>query len=513
MKTNLLELNNIEAQEFFLQNESYFSLELPIYYDFSRILQKVKNKIEGKDLRTFFNADMLPEKIEKVNYHLLKNKDGRYGRRQFDLIHPVLYVALVNLMTEEKNRNEILEKIDYFRQNNLVECLSYPKLNPKKKTDKSEQILRWRKDVEQQSIKLSLEYDYIFHTDITDCYGSIYTHSIPWSLHTKPEAKENTSDELLWNGIDKLIRCMQFWQTNWIPQWSFLMDFIAEIVLGYIDEQLTLRVNNKFDNDVDYKIIRYRDDYRVFTDSLNVWKEIIKELSSVLSELWMRLSDNKTSYSDNIISSSIKADKLARIRSYYGTRNNIKMKKTWTSFLLEKTDSIYEDLLLIREFSETYPNSGTLAKELWNFHEKLGMEPIKQEQIHVMIAIIVDIALNSPRVYNSVTWILSYLIDWLSNDVEKIRVVKKILRKFKKLPNTEYLNIRLQRITCNLNENFEYQWCLCDKMIDSSTLLRDSTRLKWDLLHIINETDFINRKELERMRPIVKSNEISIFEY
>jgi hypothetical protein len=38
--------------------------------------------------------------------------------------------------------------------------------------------------VEQKSIELGLEYDYIFHTDIVDCYGAIYTHSISWAIHT-----------------------------------------------------------------------------------------------------------------------------------------------------------------------------------------------------------------------------------------------------------------------------------------------------------------------------------------
>jgi hypothetical protein len=39
----------------------------------------------------------------------------------------------------------------------------------------TEQIQVWSKQVEQKSIELGLEYDYIFHTDIVDCYGAIYT--------------------------------------------------------------------------------------------------------------------------------------------------------------------------------------------------------------------------------------------------------------------------------------------------------------------------------------------------
>ena len=62
-----------------------------------------------------------------------------------------------------------------------------------------------------------------------------------------------------------MIQEMSFGQTNGIPQGSILMDFIAEIVLGYADELLSkelvkLKIN-------DYKILRYRDDYRIFTNN------------------------------------------------------------------------------------------------------------------------------------------------------------------------------------------------------------------------------------------------------
>ena len=77
-------------------------------------------------------------------------------------------------------------------------------------------------------------------TDITDCYGSIYTHSIPWALHTKEKAKkEKATKKLIGNIIDFLLQKMSYDQTNGIPQGSVLMDFIGEIVLGYADLELT----------------------------------------------------------------------------------------------------------------------------------------------------------------------------------------------------------------------------------------------------------------------------------
>jgi hypothetical protein len=59
-----------------------------------------------------------------------------------------------------------------------------------KKKDKAEQIGQWWQEIEQRSLKLSLDYEYLIEIDIIDCYGLIYTHSIAWALHTKKVAQE-----------------------------------------------------------------------------------------------------------------------------------------------------------------------------------------------------------------------------------------------------------------------------------------------------------------------------------
>ncbi len=89
----------------------------------------------------------------------------------------------------------------------------------KDEKDKAELIRQWWQDVEQQSIELSLDYEFIIQTDIIDCYAAIYTHSLAWALHTKPIAKENRSDKhLIGNIIDWSIQDMRQGQTNGIPE-------------------------------------------------------------------------------------------------------------------------------------------------------------------------------------------------------------------------------------------------------------------------------------------------------
>ncbi len=43
---------------------------------------------------------------------------------------------------------------------------------------------------------MSLEFNYIYHTDISNCYSSIYTHSIAWAIHSKDKAKMNRELQL-----------------------------------------------------------------------------------------------------------------------------------------------------------------------------------------------------------------------------------------------------------------------------------------------------------------------------
>ena len=60
----------------------------------------------------------------------------------------------------------------------------------------------------------------------------------------------------------------------------------------------------------DYKIIRYRDDYRIFTNNPQLSSEIAKELSDVLSKLNFKINSAKTLSTDDVVLGSLKPDKV-----------------------------------------------------------------------------------------------------------------------------------------------------------------------------------------------------------
>jgi len=99
---SVLDLTHEEARAFFLKQESYCNFELPSYFQFSKMLLSISKVLKGKDFKSLLAANCNPRDFDDVSHTILQNKDGRYGWRSMQLIHPALYVRLVHLITEEQ---------------------------------------------------------------------------------------------------------------------------------------------------------------------------------------------------------------------------------------------------------------------------------------------------------------------------------------------------------------------------------------------------------------------------
>ncbi|WP_339006238.1 RNA-directed DNA polymerase [Fusobacterium polymorphum] len=271
---NILELTADEVKRFFLEHENYFSLKLPDYINFQELLDKLSDEMGEEIYTSILEEGTLPDNYDDINYTLYNNKDGNYDWRPFQIINPVIYISLINILSKKDNWDEILKRFKEIDKISVIKCESIPVVEEEKEkilNKQSSQILSWWDKIEQNSIKLSLEYNYIFKTDIVNCYSEIYTHSIVWALHTKKVAKEKRKDnKLLGNNIDKHLQAMSNGQTNGIPQGSVLMDFIAEILLKYSDELISYEIEKSTKLKEKFKILRYRDDYRIFVKEIEI---------------------------------------------------------------------------------------------------------------------------------------------------------------------------------------------------------------------------------------------------
>lgn len=333
------------AKQYFLKDSSYSSLQLPEYFSFGDTLKAADKLLSNTSIENLSISKTELSKTANLNYQILLNKDGTYDWRPVKLIHPVVYVDLVNLMTENINWALIQDSFSKFEKDQHISCISIPIESNSSDTDQEQTILNWWENIEQACVKYSLDYTYCVKTDVTNCYGSIYTHTISWALHGKKWSKNHRGvNDGLGNTIDSRIQHLQNGQTNGLPQAGALFDLIAEMVMGYADLKLSQKLSEE--KITNYKVIQYRDDYRIFSNSKEEVEMIVKVLADVLSDLNMHFNSKKTNFSQDIINLAIKPDKI-----YWDSK----------SFLIQEDSNLtlQKKLLQIFELGNKFPSSGS----------------------------------------------------------------------------------------------------------------------------------------------------------
>lgn len=485
----MLQMTAQQARAFLLKPESYCGIDLPVYFTFSRVLSSAFKVLTSAALSSMSSK---PRDHEGVNYSMLSNKDGRHAWRPFQLIHPALYVSLVQKITEPAQWKVIRDRFKEFQKPANFKCLSIPiEASPTRK-DKAAQILNWWQGIEQGSIEFALDYNYAFHADITDCYSAIYTHSIAWAVHGRTKAKAERNDKsLIGNIIDAHIQDMRNGQTNGIPQGSTLMDFVSELVLGYADLELSERL--KAAGITEFRILRYRDDYRIFVQSPQIGEIILKSLTEVLIDLGLKLNASKTTGAQLVVSNAIKPDKRAWLRGRQGDTN------------------LQKHLLVIHAHGHDFPNAGSLTVALTHFHERLN-ETKRIGNPLVLISITTDIAYHSPKAFPVCAAIISKLLSLLATKAARVDTIQKIHTKLSQLPNTGHMEVWLQRISHSFIPKLSYKEALCCLVKGDSTSLWNNDWITSAILKsAIDPTRIVNKTKLRSLKPIVRPKEIELF--
>jgi RNA-directed DNA polymerase len=471
---SLIELSAYDARSFLLKPRQYCTVQLPTYFNFGGPLAAASEIVERG--ASFYASSKQVGDCEDVNHRLLSNKDGAYSWREFQIIHPVMYVRLVHMLTEESNWKIIRERFTLFRAETKITCQSIPQVPINDSNVVEATILNWWDAIEQESIRLSLQFKHLALTDIADCYGSLYTHSIAWALVGKVEAKNDRNNKKSFaNNLDKHMQFMQDRQTNGIPQGNVASDLIAETVLGYADYLLGEALKKA--GITDYKILRYRDDYRIFTNTPELGKLILLHLTQVLANLNFKLNSSKTFLTDDVVTGSIKPDKLHWLKSRRGGKDRA------------------THLLRIRELGREYPDSGQLRAALSGFRKKIETLPQRPDNNDVLIALVCDVMRSSPSAYPTTASILSKLL-WFESHEIKVRMLDLISKRFEDVPNIGILDIWLQRISLEINPSAAYAENLCkvvqgESKIWNSEWMNEEARLLFESRPLI-DTDEIN---------------------
>jgi RNA-directed DNA polymerase len=486
-----------EARAHFLQDEVYFGSDMPPYMSFQAVLWAAASHAGG--VLANRRPDRDAASFTGVNYQLLANKDGRFDWRPYELIHPILYAGLVDHICEPRAWAALRARFAEF-EGSFIECCSAPVLREKGKSVNGSQVWSWWTSVEQRSIELSLEFRYLLHTDVANCYGSVYTHSIAWAIHGQAVAKaKRHRDALLGNQIDFLIRAGRNGQTNGIGQGSGLMDFVAELVLGYVDLEVdrNLRARGDFEP-TDVRVLRYRDDYRIFAHNEGDAERVLQAVSESLRAVGMKLSTAKTRVEGNIVEGSLKPDKLAAIQL--------------SDLGLENAKTLQKQLIRIHAFGQRFPNSGALRRFMSRIHERIERLEVAPGDLAAQVAIATDIGFGSPAAFPAVAGVLSHLLQ-LAPPPQREQLWGKIREKMGRVPNNGYLEIWMQRIhaPAGLSASFDSSEPLCRIAAGDAAELWCSDWIADSTVQAALDPSQIRVGDPSALPPVVEPDEIALF--
>lgn len=222
-------------------------------------------------------------------------------------------------------------------------------------------------------------------SDISKFYGSIYTHSIPWIIHTKTVAKANRNDTtLLGNLLDKILRTGNSGQTVGIPIGPDTSLIVAEIINCEIDAIL----QNKFKSN-NIKFFRFIDDIYIYCDSYTEAEQSFKFYQKTLSEYQLDINEEKTEISKTpFVFDTIWSIELGSFKFRNNPKSQITDLERFTSLSFDFVIKNPKDSVL--SFSIQVLKGINLYDENWDFYE----------------SVILKVLLTEPRTFDVVAQIL-----------------------------------------------------------------------------------------------------------
>ncbi len=546
---NILSLNYEEAMDFFMKSEQYHGFELPEYFTFDDVLKYVREKVGAIPYKECLQGSVSPESLSDVNLDILLNKDGRYAVRPIIIANPFLYYFLVREVCCENNWQVIKELFERFNVPHITSCAIPVIPNEKESFHKATTINNWWNSMEQRSIELSLEYRYMFVTDITNCYGSVNPQIFDWAFMLKGTSCEKDGESLIAKNIQSYLRAFQQGRNIGIPQGSAIFDFVGEIILGYSDlllHEALLEKAKEYEEQgktlPDYEIIRYRDDYRIFCSNKDALEDISYTLQQVLERLNFRMNSQKTKISESIVTDAVKSDKLAYIY------NTPIFNKKGVDF-----DSYEKHLLYILMFARQYPDSGSIKTMLSDIDKRIEewlhpqdekkkaesilwgdidvsddghliktdskkvKEPyyIPGGSVRAMSAICVQIALENVGCAHYALRIISRMIDSLKDMSEKQSIIDLVYNKLCYQPNSDYNQLWLQNMTYTQdkkNGTSPYSLRLCKLVMGNiDEPIWNNGWIKAEFVQNIPIESIVNNETLKKVTPVIMFREARMY--
>ncbi len=140
-------------------------------------------------------------------------------------------------------------------------------------------------DKVERHVERTFNKKFHVHTDISNFFPSIYSHSIPWALIGFDNAKKQRDSKLWFNHVDKCQMSIKRNETNGVPIGPATSNILSETILVRIDE--TLKTDG-------FSFVRFIDDYTAYFDTYEEAERFIRRLGEELSKYKLLLNAKKT---------------------------------------------------------------------------------------------------------------------------------------------------------------------------------------------------------------------------
>ncbi len=128
---------------------------------------------------------------------------------------------------------------------------------------------------------------YLLKTDIARYYPSIYTHSVPWAIHGKSNARSDKKFKLTGNRLDLWLRETQDKQTGGIPIGPDTSFLIGEVLGTALDLELEAKLSG-------LQGTRSIDDYYLYFSTVSDAERGLAALHEVSRAFELDINDPKT---------------------------------------------------------------------------------------------------------------------------------------------------------------------------------------------------------------------------
>jgi len=200
--------------------------------------------------------------------------------RSCSIPHPVAYAELaLAIFTNWGNLEFITKNMNSF-------------IRPRKHRDGRLIVMDYERSSEKSSRSLRAAFGcrFMVHTDISNCFPSIYSHAIPWATVGFDHAKKHKppKHQAEWfNQLDEKLRKTKRNETQGIAIGPATSNVLSETILTKIDEQLQK----------EFTYFRFIDDYTAYFETEEKAQHFLRRLGEELAKYKLLLNIKKTKVS------------------------------------------------------------------------------------------------------------------------------------------------------------------------------------------------------------------------